>query len=61
MTEGLQKQFRKKYEDILKEAQEIEKEEEKKRKDLIEDLQKRIKTVQEEYEVAGKAKIERYR
>lgn len=49
MLENLQKQFKKKYDDTLKDAQNIEKEEENKRKVLIEELQARIKTVQEEY------------
>lgn len=46
MLETLQKQFKKKYDDTLKEAQDIEKQEENKRKVLIEELQIRIKNVQ---------------
>lgn len=61
MLETLHKGFLKKYNDMVAEAQNIEKEEENKRKALIEDLQNRIKVVQDEYEAAGKIKIEKFR
>lgn len=61
MIENLHSGFRTKYEDELKRAQEIEKEEEDKRKKIIEELQERIKTIQGEYEEAGKEKIEKYK
>lgn len=61
MLETLHKGFLKKYNDMVQEAQNIEKGEEEKRKTLIEELQVRIKNVQEEYETAGKLKIEKYR
>ena len=47
MLETLHKGFLKKYNDMVAEAQNIEKEEENKRKALIEDLQNRIKVVQD--------------
>ena len=49
MMETLHKGFLKKYNDMVQEAQDIEKREENKRKDLIEELQNRIKVVQDEY------------
>ena len=47
MLENLHKGFLKKYNDIVARAQTVEKEEEQKRKVLIEELQNRIKTVQD--------------
>lgn len=46
MIENLQQNFMNRYNGELKRAQEIEKEEEDKRKAVIEQLQERIKTVQ---------------
>ena len=57
----LHKDFKTKYEEELKKAQQVEKEEDAKRKQLIEALQERIKTIQTKYEQAGKNKIEKYR
>lgn len=61
MAETLHKGFEKKYKDILQHAKDIEKEEEEKRKSLIEELQNRIKVVQDEYEAAGRIKIDKFR
>ena len=57
MIENLHNGFRQKYEAELKRAQDIEKEEEDKRKEVIEQLQERIKKIQDKYEEAGKLKI----
>lgn len=59
--ENLHKGFMKKYNDMVAEAQTVEKQEEEKRKKLIEEIQERIKNVQDEYETAGKMKIEKFR
>ena len=59
--ENLPKGFMKKYNDMVAEAQTVEKQEEEKRKKLIEEIQERIKNVQDEYETAGKMKIEKFR
>lgn len=61
MILNLHKGFKTKYEEELKKAQQVEKEEDAKRKQLIEALQERIKTIQTKYEQAGKNKIEKYR
>lgn len=61
MFENLFNGFKKKYEEEIARAQEIEKEEENKRKAIIEELQERIKLIQAKYEEAGKAKIEKYK
>lgn len=58
---NVHKGFKAKYEEELKKAQEVEREEDAKRKQLIEALQERIKTIQTKYEEAGKNKIEKYR
>lgn len=61
MTMNLHTNFKNKYDEELRKAQEIEKEEETKRKQVIEALQDRIKTIQTQYEEAGRNKIEKYR
>lgn len=61
MYQNLFNGFKKKYEEELKKAQNIEKEEEDKRKAVIQVLQERIKNVQARYEEAGKIKIEKLR
>lgn len=61
MFENLFNGFKKRYDEELKKAQNIEKEEEDKRKAVIEELQERIKNVQARYEEAGKIKIEKFR
>lgn len=61
MFENLFNGFKKKYDEEIARAQEIEKEEENKRKAIIEELQERIKVIQSKYEEAGKAKIEKYK
>jgi hypothetical protein len=50
MFENLFNGFKKRYDEELKKAQNIEKEEEDKRKAVIEELQERIKNVQARYE-----------
>ncbi len=57
MFENLFNSFKKKYDNEIKIAEEVEKEEEAKRKQVIEELQERIKTIQSKYEEAGKIKI----
>lgn len=57
MFENLFNGFKKKYDEEIAKAQEIEKDEENKRKAVIEELQERIKVIQTKYEEAGKAKI----
>ena len=61
MFQNLFNGFKKKYDEEIAKAQEIEKEEENKRKAVIEELQERIKVIQTKYEEAGKAKIEKYK
>lgn len=61
MFENLFNGFKKKYDEEIAKAQEVEKEEENKRKAIIEELQERIKVIQGRYEEAGKAKIEKYK
>lgn len=61
MFENLFNGFKKKYDEEIAKAQEIEKDEENKRKAVIEELQERIKVIQTKYEEAGKAKIEKYK
>lgn len=61
MFENLYGGFKKRYDEELAKAQQTEKEEEEKRKSLIDQLQERIKDVQGRYEEAGKVKIEKYR
>jgi|LakMenEpi03Aug12_release.lakeMendotaPanAssembly.Ray.scaffolds.fasta_scaffold262881_2 hypothetical protein len=57
MFDNLFNGFKKKYDEEINKAQEVEKEEEQKRKTTIEELQERIKIIQARYEEAGKAKI----
>ena len=57
MTENLFNGFRKKYDEEIENAQKIQKEEEVNRKNIIEELQERIKTIQSKYEETGKIKI----
>ena len=61
MFESLFNNFKKRYEEEIKKAQEIEKAEENKRNQAIQELQERIKQVQGNYEEAGKIKIEKYK
>jgi hypothetical protein len=61
MFENLFNGFKKRYDEEIAKAQEIEKDEESKRKAVIEELQERIKVIQTKYEEAGKAKIEKYK
>lgn len=61
MFENLFNGFKKKYDEEIAKAQDIEKDEENKRKAVIEELQERIKVIQTKYEEAGKAKIEKYK
>ena len=61
MFENLFNSFKKKYDNEIKIAEEVEKEDETKRKAVIEELQERIKTIQTKYEEAGKVKIEKFR
>jgi hypothetical protein len=61
MFENLFKGFKKKYDDEIKNATQVEKEEEDKRKQVIEELQKRITKVQSEYEETGKLKVEKFK
>ena len=61
MLENLHKGFHNKYEENVAKAQSVQKDEDEKRKALIEDLQNRIRVVQDNYEVAGKQKIEKFR
>lgn len=49
MYENLYNSFKKKYDDQIKNAEQVEKDEEAKRKQVIEELQERIKTVQAKY------------
>lgn len=57
MIETLQENFKSKYKAEIEKAQVAEKEEEDKRKEVIDKLQERIKTVQSKYEETGKDKI----
>lgn len=50
MFENLFNGFKKKYDDEIKNAEQVEKDEEGKRKQIIEELQERIKTIQGKYE-----------
>jgi hypothetical protein len=61
MFENLFNNFKKKYDDEIKNAETIEKGEEEKRKATIDELQERIKTIQGRYEEAGKLKIDKFR
>lgn len=61
MFENLFNGFKKKYDEEIAKAQETEKDEENKRKAIIEELQERIKVIQNRYEEAGKTKIEKYK
>ena len=61
MFENLFNGFKKRYDQEIAKAQEIEKDEENKRRAVIEELQERIKVIQSKYEEAGKAKIEKYK
>lgn len=49
MFENLFNGFKKKYDEEIGKAQEIEKDEESKRKAVIEELQERIKVIQTKY------------
>ena len=61
MFENLFNNFKKRYDEEIKQAQAIEKEEEDKRASVIQELQERIKEVQNKYEETGKIKIEKYK
>jgi flagellar motility protein MotE (MotC chaperone) len=61
MFENLFTGFKKKYDDEIKNATQVEKEEEEKRKQKIEELQERIKVIQTDYEEAGKIKVEKFK
>jgi uncharacterized phage-associated protein len=61
MFENLFNNFKKKYDDEIKNAEQVEKEEETKRKQIIEELQERIKTIQGKYEETGKIKLDKFR
>ena len=61
MFENLFNNFKKKYDDEIKNASAVETEEENKRKEKIEELQERIQSIQKEYEEAGKIKVEKFK
>ena len=61
MLENLFNNFKKRYDDELKQAQKTEKDEEDKRLLMVQELQERIKEVQSKYEETGKIKIEKYK
>ena len=61
MFENLFNNFKKRYDDELKQAQKTEKDEEDKRLLMVQELQERIKDVQSKYEETGKIKIEKYK
>ena len=61
MFENLFNNFKKRYDDELKQAQKTEKDEEDKRLLMVQELQERIKEVQSKYEETGKIKIEKYK
>jgi hypothetical protein len=61
MFENLHASFMKKYNDELKLAKEFEEQGQISRTKIIEELQSRVKLVQEQYEESGKIKIDRFR
>ena len=61
MFENLFNNFKKKYDDQIKNASKVEQEEEDKRKMKIQELQERIKAIQGEYQEAGKVKVEKFK
>ena len=61
MFENLFNNFKKRYDEELKQAQKTEKDEEDKRLLMVQELQERIKEVQSKYEETGKIKIEKYK
>lgn len=61
MFENLHASFVKKYQEEVKIAQEYEAQGQIKRTKTIEELQARVKTIQDQYEESGKLKIDKYR
>lgn len=61
MFESLHSNFFKKYNDEFKAAQDLENESQQKKAKTIEELQARVKTVQDRYEDSGQFRISRYK